>query len=69
MTKKRLIAEIVKLENRVKELEDRLCPCESHDWKQIDYTFEVISGLGDTATKYTYKCKTCGKVLKTWRTL
>ena len=27
---------IMQLNYRVAELEERLCPCEEHDWKQID---------------------------------
>lgn len=32
-TKRELKAEVVRLTYRVRELEERLCPCESHDWK------------------------------------
>lgn len=37
---KRLKAEIVRLSYRVAELEERLCPCEQHDWKRtvVDYS-------------------------------
>lgn len=27
------------LEHRIEELEERLCPCQSHDWKRVDYDF------------------------------
>lgn len=31
----KLKAEIMRLTYRVADLEERLCPCEEHDWKQI----------------------------------
>lgn len=67
--RRRLKAEIVRLTYRVAELEDRLCPCESHDWIKIDYEFTGGTGMGDETTLYTYKCKTCGKVRKTYKVL
>ena len=48
------------------ELEERLCPCESHDWKQVGYSFEGGTGRGDEITIYDYKCKRCGKRYKSW---
>ena len=65
--KKRLKAEVVQLTYRVAELEERLCPCEQHLWRitRIDYEPE----LNDVTTYYTYKCKRCGKTMKTWQRL
>lgn len=56
----KLKAEIVRLSYRVAELEERLCPCEQHDWKRIgvDYTYD---GIGGYDTLYDYKCARCGK--------
>ena len=68
-TKRELKAEVVRLTYRVRELEERLCPCESHDWKTVDYSFEVCSSMGDTETIYHYKCRRCGKTRKDWRLL
>ena len=61
MTKRRLREEIVKLEYRVAELEERLCPCEDHDWKCISSRVTPICGGWDLDTIHTYKCKRCGK--------
>ena len=30
------------LEHRIGELEERLCPCQSHDWKRVDYDFAGV---------------------------
>jgi hypothetical protein len=57
---KRLKAEIVRLSYRVAELEERLCPCEQHDWKRtgVDYSYD---GTGGCDAMYNYKCARCGK--------
>jgi hypothetical protein len=57
----KLKAEIVRLQYRVAELEDRLCPCEEHDWKEIGWELS----LGDCGVSqiYTYKCRKCGKIV------
>ena len=58
--KRKLKAEIIRLTHRVAELEERLCPCEQHDWKRIgvDYTYDGVGGCDAT---YNYKCAKCGK--------
>ena len=56
---------IQKLQLRIEELEERLCPCEEHDWKQVDsYCTSFTNGL-DFDTVYKYKCKRCGKRIET----
>jgi len=65
--KRKLKAEIVRLTYRVAELEERLCPCEDHHWRCIDTDWRMLSGVGDTETVYHYKCKRCGKSLRTWK--
>lgn len=67
--RKKLLAEITRLSYRVAELEERICPCESHDWKKINYEFCMGAGADESVTVYTYKCKKCGKVVKTWKAL
>lgn len=62
---KKLKAEIVKLNCRVQELEERLCPCEQHDWELIGRRYDVAYGVGDVETIYRYKCKRCGKTTST----
>lgn len=61
-TKRRLREKIIQLEARVSDLEDRLCPCESHDWKAVDYTYVSALGGYDTDTLVKYKCRRCGKI-------
>lgn len=68
-TKRSLRNEVTRLSYRVKELEERLCPCESHTWKEVDYYFTGGTGMGDEETIYIYKCNVCGKVRETWKHL
>lgn len=64
-SKRKLREEIVKLEYRVADLEERLCPCNEHDWKCIEtYTTSICNGW-DFDTVYKYKCKRCGKTKQT----
>ena len=64
-TKRKLNEEIIKLNYRIAELEERLCPCESHDWKKIGSRFEVSdSPVLDTYMINSYKCKRCGKIIE-----
>ena len=44
-----------------KRKEERLCPCESHDWKQVGYYFTSSAGGIDLDTVHKYKCRRCGK--------
>lgn len=52
--------EIVQLEFRIKELEEKICPCESHKWKLVNTD---ISYNGRYT--YTYKCEKCLKEKET----
>ena len=61
--RQRLRAEIVRLSYRVAELEERLCPCEQHSWKQIGVDF-IADGVSGCDTVYCYKCARCGKKMK-----
>ena len=56
--------EIVSLQYRVADLEERLCPCEQHDLIQIGREFVLTSQYGDGEYLRTFKCKRCGKVVK-----
>lgn len=56
--------EIVSLQYRVADLEERLCPCEQHDLIEIGKQFVMTSPYGDGDYHRTYKCKRCGKVIK-----
>lgn len=59
MTRSRMREEILRLNYRVADLEERLCPCESHDWKQVESNF-ITDGY-DFTNVYKYKCRRCGK--------
>ena len=64
-TKRKLNEEIIKLNYRIAELEERLCPCESHDWKKIGSRFEVSDSTTlDTYMINSYMCKQCGKIIE-----
>ena len=52
VTKRKLREEVIKLNYRIADLEERLCPCEEHDWKEVDLSTDSCR----------YKCKRCGKV-------
>lgn len=52
------------LEYRVRELEERLCPCESHDWKRIGKR-SFPNGV-ELDFEYKYKCTKCGKEEWKW---
>lgn len=58
---RKLKAEIVRLNYRISELEERLCPCSQHDWEIIGRRHDVAYGVGDAEIIYRYKCKRCGK--------
>ena len=67
-----MAAEIARLTYRVKELEERLCPCEQHQWlvTDLESVYEPDEyGINDETTYYTYKCRRCGKSKRTWRIL
>ena len=64
--------EIARLTYRVKELEERLCPCEQHQWLVTDMESVHEPDAYDIdyeTTYYTYKCRRCGKSKRTWRIL
>ena len=60
MTKRKMREEIMRLKYRVADLEERLCPCESHDWKLVGSSFYTTDGW-DFRDTYKYRCKRCGK--------
>ena len=61
MFNRKLKEENQKLKYRIKELEERLCPCEEHDWKLISTHYQFGCCVEDIDTIYHYKCKRCGK--------
>lgn len=63
ITKRRLKAEVVRLRYRVDDLEERLCPCSTHDWAETDKEYTFPTGL-QCEILYHLKCKRCGKEAK-----
>ena len=61
ITKRKLKEKIVELNYRIADLEERLCPCEEHDWKQIGHYVTSFTYCADFDTVYRYKCRRCGK--------
>ena len=59
-TRRFLKEEVLRLEYRVKDLEERLCPTEQHDWLCVGYR-RVHIGCGETESISRYKCRRCGK--------
>ena len=62
-TRRFLKEEILRLEYRVKDLEERLCPCESHKLKWVGTRF-VCVGMGEHEPIRQYKCEVCGKEME-----
>ena len=60
LTRRKLKDEIVRLTYRVAELEERLCPCEDHDWRNVG-SHDVFLWPGDVEIINHYKCRRCGK--------
>lgn len=56
---RKLKRQLIDAQYRIKELEERLCPCESHNWVKVGYRY--VFGNCEADTVYRYKCKTCGK--------
>ena len=65
MFNSKLKEENIKLKYRIKDLEERLGPCEGHDWKLVDTEYRYGRCFGDVDAIYHYKCVRCGKELKT----
>lgn len=50
---------IIAMQYRIEDLEERLCPCEGHQWKQTRCDCDSLGGID----YYTYKCRRCGKTI------
>lgn len=64
MFNRELKEENTRLRYRIKELEEKLCPDEDHDWKLIGTDFNVNYTISDVDNFYRYKCRRCGKEKK-----
>ena len=70
MTRKiKLMIENISLKARIAELEEKICPCEQHNYIIVDYEFVGGTGMGGETTIYHYKCQKCGKRIKSWKIL
>lgn len=58
-TRRYLKEQIIHQEYRIKELEEKLCPCNSHEYKLISSRFVHYEFHIDVVRRY--KCKVCGK--------
>lgn len=61
MSKRKLKEEVTKLNYRIADLEERLCPCESHDWIHTETYFTTFTKGIDFDAVNVYKCRRCGK--------
>ena len=62
-TKRFYINKVTHLEYRIKDLEERLCPCSSHKFKHISSRV-VPDGFCDLGVIRCYKCTVCGKEME-----
>jgi len=53
-TKRKLRDAVIELSYRVSELEERLCPMNSHDYQEIDHEVVSLTDGFDTDILYKY---------------
>ena len=65
-TKRKLREKIINLEWRVKELENYICPFESHKWVPVGFSLSTsCNGMAVDTIKH-YRCSRCGKNKDVW---
>lgn len=64
MWKKDLRRKLAEKANRIRELEERICPTQSHEWVKTGAVFAPCS-VGDDSMRYTWQCRKCGKQMST----
>jgi hypothetical protein len=64
MFNNKLKEENIRLKYRIKELEEKLCPCESHAWKLIGTDYKFGCCVEDIDIIYHYRCVRCGKEMR-----
>lgn len=55
ITKRKLKAEVVRLTYRVEELEERLCPCNQHDYVKVGTEWDDMPAGSDMIGRYKFK--------------
>ena len=60
VSKRFLREEVTRLQYRVKELEEKLCPAEEHDWKKVDRRCVTVC-MDEEVFVTDLVCKRCGK--------
>lgn len=61
-TKKKYQVENMQLQNRIKELEQLLCPAEQHNFVKVGRTTYIIDEYGSALHDDRYVCSRCLKV-------
>ncbi len=60
---------IDELNLRVTQLEELLCPLNSHNWVEVDWHLESLDGGYTTDVTHHYSCSRCKKYVETTRSL
>ena len=60
-TKRKCREENIRLQNRIKELEQLLCPAEQHDFIKVSRTTHIIDAYGSALHDDRYVCRRCLK--------
>jgi len=68
-SRRRLAMDNIVLKARIDYLERLLCPCQQHDFIQVDYDLIGGSGRGDETVIYYYECRRCGKRVESTKIL
>lgn len=62
ISKTKYEVEKLKYEQRIEYLENLICPCESHDYHEVDFRYQGGIGNGGERKVYYYRCSKCGKI-------
>lgn len=68
-SKRKLLIENLTLKERVKYLENIICPCQQHEYVKVGFALVGGTGHGDETTIYHYQCRKCGKTVSTYKVL
>ena len=65
-TIRKLREKIINLEWRIRELENHICPFESHEWVQVGFSWDTSCNGMCIDTINHYRCSRCGKKKGVW---